>query len=109
MFSDIYGTDCAVFTGSSSNWGNCRNQDEGLTNHTNVIVRIYYSPDYKGAWTCLPAWEYYSNLNHSNETFNSGQGKAGYGQQVWENVASSGFGTGTCSNPMPGGKAYPPG
>ena len=108
VYYDIYADVCAIFNADTSNWGSCRNQDEGLQEWRNQIVRIYYSPNYAGAWACLPAFEAYFNLNHANQTFNNGPGRPGYGQQVWLNVASSQFGTGTCSNPMPGGQYLPP-
>lgn len=105
---DLYDDICGIFNTNSSNWGSCRNQDEALQNDWGSIVWIYYSPNYKGAWACLPAWESYFDLNHSDQEFSNGAGDAGYNQQVWENVASSKFGTGTCSNPMPGGQYFPP-
>jgi hypothetical protein len=110
VYYDIYNDLCGVFNSNSSNWGSCRNQDEALTEWRAQIVRIYYSPNYSGAWACLPAFEAYFNLNHANQTFNNGSGRPGFGQQVWLNVASSAFGTGTCSNPLPGGtNVTPPG
>ena len=99
---------CAVEPASAPNWGGCRNQDESLFVNATQIVRIYYSPNYRGAWACLPAYNNYQDVNHSNQTFNNGSGDPGYGQQVWLNVASSKFGTGSCSNPMPGGMHEPP-
>ncbi len=108
VYYDIYGDFCRTFNSNTGNWGTCRNQDEGLLEWKGVIVRIYYSTNYAGAWACLPAWEAYFNLNHANQTFNNGSGRPGYGQQVWKNVASSAFGTGSCSNPMPGGQYLPP-
>jgi len=108
VYYDIYGDYCAVESSNSPNWGSCRNQDEGLYEWRYSIVRIYYSPNYAGAWACLPAFEAYFDLNQSDETFDNGAGRPGYGQQVWENVASSAFGTGSCSNPMPGGQYLPP-
>lgn len=107
VYYDLYSDTCAIFTGGTSNWGDCRNQDEALDNDYQEPVRIYYSPNYGGAHSCLPRWEDYSNLNHSNQTFNSDTG-AGYGQEVWKNVASSKYFQGSCTNPLPGGKAYPP-
>jgi hypothetical protein len=109
VYLDLYNDTCGVFTNAAySNWGPCRNQDEAFDNDYQDPIRIYYSPNYGGAHTCLPAWESYTNLNHANQTFNSDTG-AGYGQQVWKNVASSKRFVGSCTNPLPGGQYYPPG
>ena len=105
IFSDIYQS--VVCTGGKSsvnNLGTCRNQDKGISNALSDPIRIYYSINHNGAWACLPAQTVYQNLNHSNQTFNNGSGDAGYGQQVWENVASLSVFEGSCSNPMPGGQ-----
>jgi hypothetical protein len=111
VYFDLYGDTCGVFTSADNNWDSnsqCRNQDEALDNDYQDPIRIYYSPNYGGAHTCLPAWESYTNLNHANQTFNSDTG-AGYGQQIWKNAASSKRFVGSCTNPLPGGQYFPPG
>jgi hypothetical protein len=99
------GTLCAEIqgtNGSSVNWSNygCRNVDESFANGATVAVRIYFSPNEGGAWTCLPAGGSWNNLDNSKYTFNSGSG-AGAGQKVENNVASSQFATSNnCTKPM---------
>ena len=89
-------SECFKTAGSVSDWG-CRNEDESFANRAGSIIRLYYSPGYQGAWVCLPVG-YYDNDVHSM-TFDNGSGDAGYSETVFNNVASSQFGTGSCSNP----------
>jgi len=87
------------------NWPSaCRNHDESFANIVSGLVRVYYSPNEKGAWACIPNGWYSNNLNKSAYTFDNGSGDAGYGQEIWENIASSaggGLNGGKCSNPLP--------
>jgi hypothetical protein len=73
----------------NENWSvnGCRNVDESLFNSSEVAVRIYFSPNHGGAWTCLPmGW--IGNVTSSKDVFNSGSGPS-LGQPVENNVASS--------------------
>lgn len=85
----------------SANWGDygCRNRDESFGNLMSVAVRLYYSPNQAGAWVCVPSeW---NSTNLSGYTFNNGSGRPGYGQYIWNNIASSSVSTGNdCSNPI---------
>jgi hypothetical protein len=113
-YADIYcdyietdGNDrCFAIEVSQPNWGNydCRNLDESFANRDGegVLVRLYYSPNYKGAWACVNNGWYSNNLNKDVYTFNNGGSSApGHGQEIWDNIASSYVGDGTCSNPLP--------
>lgn len=96
------GSYCLSSQGNVSNWGNygCRNEDESFANRTSGGVRLYYSPDYGGAWACVnPGW-YSNNLNKNVYLFYNGSGLSGYHQEIWKNVASSGVGS-KCTNPLP--------
>jgi hypothetical protein len=67
----------------------CRNIDESLATDnrfTNLILRLYYSPNAGGAHACLGKNAQISNL--TNTTFNHNPGQPGYGQSVFNNVAS---------------------
>lgn len=88
------------------NWPSaCRNHDESFANRVGGAVRLWYSPNKEGAWACVNNGWYSNNLNQDVYTFNNGgSGDAGYGQEIWENVASSagaGLNGGPCSNPLP--------
>lgn len=66
-------------------------------------VRLYWGPNYTGAWACItPGW-YWSApglwgnaANHAPLTLSFGSSLSGYGQTVLLNVASMRW-TGTCS------------
>jgi|HubBroStandDraft_6_1064221.scaffolds.fasta_scaffold435373_2 hypothetical protein len=86
------------------NWNElgCRNLDESMANVSGFPVRVYYEPNWQGAWACLNNGWYSNDLNKDVYTFSSGKGDAGYGQEIWENIASSAQATGgSCSNPLP--------
>jgi hypothetical protein len=97
------GNVCFIIDANLANWddnpqvNSCRNVDEAFDNNTPDVVRLYYSPNYSGAWVCIPAHTGIENL--SGKPFNNGSGLAGYGQSIFNNVASSTISTGTCSNP----------
>lgn len=83
----------------TANWANygCRNVDEAFANLLSVAVRLYYSPNEKGAWVCVPAGWTSSDLY--GYTFNNGSGDAGYGQLIFNNVASARVsGSNNCTN-----------
>jgi hypothetical protein len=90
-------------TGNSFNLSDygCRNADESIDNASPTAVRLYYSPNDGGAWTCIPANKEFSNLNQSDYLFNSAPTSStpGYKSQVWLNVASVQASTSNnCSN-----------
>jgi hypothetical protein len=71
-----------------------RNVDESVENDGSspppgVTLFLYYSPNYQGAWLCLPGGYYVANA--STWHFNQGKGLAGYDQSIWHNVASVKF------------------
>lgn len=88
--------------GAPINWSAaCRNHDESFANHNiGGLVRLYYSPDLKGAWACVNNGWYSNNLNKDVYTFNNGSGP-GHGQEIWKNIASSEALTGGCRHPLP--------
>jgi hypothetical protein len=89
---------CLAVDVSVTNWGACRNVDESFFNATLVAVRLFYSPSYVGAWICIPATTYLGDL--SNITFNNGTTDAGYGDSVFNDVASSQLSSAdNCTNP----------
>lgn len=78
----------------------CRNVDESFFNAGYAAIRLHYHPmnaDGGGAWVCVPAGDYVSNL--SGYTFNNGAGDDGYGAPVENDVGGDTYG-GTCSNPI---------
>jgi hypothetical protein len=83
-----------------ANWGSCRNKDESFAYRAGGLVRLYFSPNYQGAYACVNDEWYSNNLNKAAYTFNNGGG-AGAGQEIWENIASSKPGSGSCANPLP--------
>jgi hypothetical protein len=89
---------CLFSEANISNWGSCRNVDESFFNRPGYVVRLYYSPNYAGAWVCFPQNTGISNL--AGYTFNNGPGRAGYGARVENDVASSALYQGSCSNPI---------
>jgi len=99
---------CMAVNYSVLNWGSCRNKDEAFADIEDAAggccaVRLYYSPDWQGAWACVDIGWYSNDLNQEAYTFDNGPGRLGYGQEIWENVASSQIveGTSKCSNPLP--------
>jgi hypothetical protein len=103
-YSGTNGTLECIYSAGSTNWANklfeCRNSDESFANRTSGLVRLYFSPNQKGAWVCINASKYDNNLagfKFNNE--NSGN-TAGYGQPIEDNVASSQVAGGSCSNPL---------
>lgn len=82
------------------NWGNygCRNVDEYFEQPLpGFVVRLYYSPNAGGAWVCVP-YGFVGSL--APYAFDDGPTTAGgYGQGIWNNVASSVVSAGTCGNP----------
>jgi hypothetical protein len=103
-FSETSGNDlCFVADSGISNWGvyGCRNIDESFANETGGLMRLYYSPDHHGAWACVNNGWYSNDMNKDIYTFDNGSGDAGYGQEIWDNVASNTTASGSCSNPLP--------
>lgn len=120
-----YGTECDYYTPDSNDWcfvvepqtitnwddvpgdaaAACRNVDESFYNSNSGVVRLYYHPlniDSGGAWACVPAYTYLSDL--AGYVFNNGPNAPGYGQAVWNNVGGSTYDWGgTCLNPITNG------
>jgi Peptidase inhibitor family I36 len=94
---DPGGRGCLNADASVANWESCRNQDIGFWNATPYSVRLYYSPNYAGAWICVPGNTDIGSL--SGKDFNNGSGDPGYGDPVRNDVASSTLsGSNNCSN-----------
>jgi hypothetical protein len=78
-----------------------RNEDASLEAEAGggvpYLVRFYYSPNYSGAWICVDGGTYLAKA--ANYTFNNGGGLAGYGQNIYHNIASVSVSGGSCSNP----------
>jgi hypothetical protein len=105
---------CILAYASISNWGadgnSCRNIDESFANRVGAglpdndgLVRLYYLPNYEGAWACVDNGWFSNNLNQQAYNFDNGpSGDAGSGQEIYDNVASSQVDSySTCSNPLP--------
>ena len=93
---------CFSTTGGTFNWSTfgCRNIDKAIGNGLSVAIRLYFSPNEAGAWTCVPVGLEINNLNSTKYTFNSGTG-AGAGEKIYNNVASSAASTAdNCTNPI---------
>jgi Peptidase inhibitor family I36 len=82
---------------SQPNLGSFRNTDNSEANGVGP-VRLYYSPNYGGAWVCTISGLAITPL--SDYTFNNGSGLAGYGQNIANNVASIKVGGSACTNPI---------
>lgn len=101
------GTDATISqlgpkSGSIANLGSIswRNIDESVENSAEpygVYLRLYYSPNYGGAWVCLNVGTYIQNT--ANHSFNNGPKLAGYGATLYRNVASVSFTDSVCTNP----------
>jgi hypothetical protein len=107
-YNGLDGTDlCVSGVDDLPNWDElgmgCRNEDESFANVSGFPVRLYYSPNFQGAWACVNTGWYSNNLNKDIYTFdNGGSGDAGYGQEIWKNIASSTqASSGKCTNPLP--------
>ena len=123
--AQCYGTECDYYTPNSNDWcfvvepetitnwddipgdagAECRNVDESFDNSNTGVARLYYHPlniDSGGAWACVPADTYLSDL--AGYVFNNGPNAPGYGQEVWNNVGGSTYDWGgTCLNPITNG------
>jgi hypothetical protein len=75
--------------------GISNNEKSAADELSGKYVRFYYGPSYSGAWRCYNPTNATSNL--SDVTFNKGQGDGGYGQSLYDNIASVGINTSACS------------
>jgi peptidase inhibitor family I36 len=95
------GGECAWFN-SDTNFGNdCggfRNAISSAYNNSNAgnVVRLYYHPDYTGAWACLGAGDFWYDFPAQNIRFTWGSGQDGYNAQADNESASFRF-RATCS------------
>jgi hypothetical protein len=95
---------CFQAIGNIMNWSTqgsgCRNRDVQLLNQTADAVRLYFAPDFEGAWICIPAHDGVT-FGTNTPVFNNGTDlAAGFGQHVRNNVASSKQATSdNCTNP----------
>lgn len=75
VFRGTYGQNlCWGAVGSIPNWNvgsgyDCRNQDESFANESGGPVRLYYSPNYQGAWACVNSGWFSNDLNKDVYTF----------------------------------------
>ncbi|WP_194922150.1 hypothetical protein [Catenulispora rubra] len=85
------------WAGNAPNLGNCRNTDYLIANYGYPCagcdwIHLFYSPNYSGAYFCLPPGYAYGQATSPGLTFNKGAGRAGYGQSIWYNAASASWG-----------------
>jgi hypothetical protein len=97
------GTEFGPNHGSDNNLGTIglRNSDGSVENEAEpyaVYLRLYYSPNYAGAWVCLDAATYIANT--ANYIFNNGTNRPGYHATLYDNVASVSFNSSACTNPI---------
>ena len=78
-----------------------RSVDASFYNNSLYSVRLYYSPNEKGAWVCIKSNTTISNIN-SSYVFDNGSGDPGYHSPLRNDVASSNMTIQTCTNPIPG-------
>ena len=95
---------CFQGSGNIMNWSSrgkgCRNIDVELLNETSDAVRLYFAPDFGGAWICIPAHDGVT-FGTNSPVFNNGTDLAtGFGKPVFDNVASSKqAASDNCTNP----------
>lgn len=99
--TDATGTQLGPEEGNIANLGSIgwRNIDESVENDAEPYgeyLRLYYSPNYGGAWVCLNVGTYIQNT--ANHSFNNGSNLAGYGATLYRNVASVSFSDTKCTN-----------
>lgn len=87
--------DCQ-WLGNAPTWGRCTNAVEEVVNGGDPCngcdrVNLYWGSDYTGAWACINpqvAW-LDAGTTHATFTFDHGSGALGYGEAIWNNIASS--------------------
>ncbi len=97
------------FIGADPQLGAAANEDASMANFAGAFpVRMYWGPDFEGAWICFP--EYYRpniyNLGHWS--FNNGSGLRGFGEDIYHNVASLSIGGADCTSPPAFHRQAPP-
>ena len=85
------------WAGNAPDLGNCRNTDYLVANYGYPCagcdwIHLYYSPNYSGAYFCIPPGYAYGQATSPGLTFNKGAGRPGYGQSIWYNAASASWG-----------------
>jgi hypothetical protein len=100
------GQSTCYFVNSTPDMGSCANianaySNDGYQCKGCDVVRLYWGYNYGGAWACLtPGWGwqkgYPGHQNRGPITFSFGSNLAGYGQTVFNNVASFRW-SGSCS------------
>ncbi|OXM59120.1 hypothetical protein [Amycolatopsis vastitatis] len=92
---------CGRWSGPSSYWGACANQDESLWNngYPGALddVLIYWGRNQTGAWRGVCNGNALSNV--SGLTFDYSGGASGHGEPIWHNIASHRWATlgGACA------------
>jgi hypothetical protein len=94
-------TPCLYTEADNYNWsGSCANADEAVYNYVPNTwkTRLYYFPSgwvtsTHSAWMCIDGGDYLDNVS----TYKFDQGIDGYGQSIWQNVASDSIVAGSCS------------
>ena len=85
------------WSGNAPTLGACRNTDYLVANYGYPCagcdwIHLFYSPNYSGAYFCIPPGYAYGQPTSPNLTFNRGAGRPGYGQSIWYNAASASWG-----------------
>lgn len=94
-------TPCLYTSAPTLDWpSDCANADEAIYNYVPDTwkTRLYYL--YSGwnvnsAWMCIDGGDYLDNV--SGYKFDQGDGRLGYNDQIWHNIASDAITSGSCN------------
>jgi hypothetical protein len=80
-----------------------RNLDKSVedavgANGGKMYLRLYYSLNLKGSWVCLDPGTFLYDTFYYN--FNNAPSQPGYGQSIYDNVASLSWTSSACGNPI---------
>jgi peptidase inhibitor family I36 len=75
--------------------GISNNEKSAANKFSGKYVRFYFGPSFSGAWRCFNPNAASSDLH--NLTFNKGNGRGGFGQSLFDNIASVGINTSACT------------
>jgi hypothetical protein len=105
IYHDTNGGDlCIASPVNNPTLGSCTGIDRtvfnnGYTGKPDNVVAMNHLPNYKGAWTCIAAGNYW--LDTSVYFFNGGPGTTGYGATVEDAVSSFHWQQNNCGNNGP--------
>lgn len=81
------------WSGPAEFWGRCQNNVNIVINNgfqaTNDKVNMYWDTNMRGAWACIGRGDIWSPLKSGQWIFSWGPELSGYGESVYNNIASS--------------------